>query len=203
MERFDLGQRAGTLLIGVGAVWAVSLVGLFAYPELQYLLAVIPRRLDSLGGLLGMPLVHGSLGHLIANTGPLVIFGAILLSRGRAYFLWVTLAIALVGGLLVWLFGRQSAHIGASGVIFGYFGFLVLRGLYERRLSSLTVTLIVTFVYSGGMVFGLVPQPGVSWEGHLFGLIAGLGVARVAFALDKRKRAVAEAEPRSGAEHAG
>ena len=196
MERSDLAQRASTLLASVGAVWAVSLYCLWWDPGLAYHLAVIPRRVDSLVGLVGMPFVHGSPRHLIANTGPLVIFGAILLSRGKAYFLLVTLSIAVSGGLVLWLGGRQAAHIGASGVIFGYFGFLVVRGLYERRLSSLTVTLLVILVYSGSMVFGLVPQHGVSWEAHLYGLLAGMGVARVAYGLDKRReRAAAEAVP--------
>ena len=196
MERSDLAQRASTLLASVGAVWAVSLYCLWVDPGLAYDLAVIPRRVDSLAGLVGMPFVHGSPRHLIANTGPLVIFGAILLSRGKAYFLLVTLSIAVSGGLVLWLGGRQAAHIGASGVIFGYFGFLVVRGLYERRLSSLTVTLLVILAYSGSMVFGLVPQHGVSWEAHLYGLLAGMGVARVAYGLDKRReRAAAEAVP--------
>ena len=195
MEPSDLRRRAVTLLASVGVVWAVSVYCLFADPGLAYLLAVIPRRVDGLAGLISMPFVHGSLGHLIANTGPLIIFGAILLSRGKGYFLLVTLAIAVVGGFVLWLFGRQAAHIGASGVIFGYFGFLVVRGIYERRISSLAVTLLVIFLYGGGMIFGLVPQPGVSWEAHVFGLLAGLVVARVAFALDKRRdRADAEVE---------
>lgn len=195
IEPSDLRQRAVTLLACLGVVWAVSLYGLFVHPKFVYYLAVIPRRVDGLGGILGMPFVHGSLGHLLANTWPLVVFGAILLSRGKRYFLLVTLAIAVVAGLLVWLFGRQEAHIGASGVIFGYFGFLVVRGLYERRVSSLAIALIAIFLYGGSMLFGLVPQRGVSWEGHLFGLLAGIGVARLAFGMDKRReRAAAEAE---------
>ena len=192
MEPSDLWRRAGTLLVSVGVVWAVSLYCLFVDQGLTYDLAVIPRRADGLGGLLGMPLVHGSLGHLIANTGPLVIFAAILLSRGKGYFLLVTLAIVVLCGFVLWLFGRSAAHIGASGLVFGYFGFLVVRGLYERRLSSLAVTLMVIFAYSGGMIFGLVPQQGVSWEGHLFGLLAGIAVARVAFGLDKQRKSAAE-----------
>ena len=193
MEPSDLWRRVGMLLVSVGVVWVVSLYGLLLDRGLISDLAVIPRRADGLGGLLGMPLVHGSWQHLSANTGPLVIFGAILLGRGKGYFLLVTLAIAVLSGFVLWLFGRPAHHIGASGVIFGYFSFLVVRGLYERRLSSLAVTVLVIFAYGGGMIFGLVPQPGVSWEAHLFGLLAGVIVAHVAFRWDKqRKEAVEE-----------
>ena len=194
IESSDLRQRALTLLASVGAVWAVSLYGLVNRGFI-YDLAVIPRRADSLVGIFGMPFVHGSLGHLLANTWPLVVFGAILLSRGTGYFLQITAAIAVLGGLILWVVGRGEAHIGASGVICGYFGFVVVRGLYERRISSLAVALIAVFLYGGSMLFGLVPQQGVSWEGHLTGLIAGMGVARIAFGMDKRRdRAGAEVE---------
>ena len=195
IESSDLRSRALTLLACVGVVWAVSLYALWVDPGFVYDLAVIPRRADSLLGIFGMPFVHGSLGHLLANTWPLVVFGGILLSRGTGYFLLVTLAIAVLAGLVLWLFGRGQAHIGASGVICGYFGFVVVRGLYERRIPSLAIASIAVFLYGGSMLFGLVPQEGVSWEGHLCGLIAGMGVARFAFGMDRRReRQAAQAE---------
>ena len=186
--------RALALLAAVGVVWAVSLIGLFAVPQLPYYLGVLPRRLDGLIGIFGMPFVHGSLGHLLANTVPLLFFGAMLVGRSVRYFFAVALAVTVLGGLGLWLFGRSAAHIGASGMVFGLFGFLVVRGLYERRLSSIAITALVTVVY-GGMIFGVLPRGGhVSWEAHLFGLLAGIGVARVAHALDRRREAVAGAD---------
>lgn len=180
-------QRAAGLLASVGAIWAVSLVA-FYVPKLQYQLALLPRRLDGLPGVLGMPFVHDSYGHLFANTLPLLVFGAMLVARGVRYFLGVAFAVALLGGLALWAFGRSAAHIGASGVVFGLFGFLVVRGLYERRLTSIAITVFVTLTYGLTMLFGLVPLAGrVSWEGHLFGLLAGIVVARAAHAIDQRQ----------------
>lgn len=184
--------RVLALLVVVGAVWAVSVLG-FWNEQLQYSLALVPRRLDGLFGIVGMPFVHDSWGHLMANTVPLLFFGAMLLGRGIRYFVGVTLIVGALGGLALWLFGRQALHIGASGVVFGLFGFLVVRGLYERRLSSIAITVVVTLSY-GGMVFGVLPSDGhVSWEAHLFGLLAGIVVARAAHALARRRAAEAEA----------
>ena len=195
MQSDDLKTRVMALAISVGVVWCVSLLGLFLLPHLPHELAIVPRRFDSMMGILGMPLVHGSLPHLIANTVPMIFFGALLLSRGVYYYVVVTLAIAVLGGIALWLLGRDAQHIGASGVVFGFFGFLVVRGLYERRLSSIAVTALVILVY-GGMVFGVLPRDDhVSWEAHLLGLLAGVAVARAGYALDKRN-AVTEGAPR-------
>ena len=187
---FDLSEwkpRIVGVFASIGVIWGVSLFALFAAPQLVSLLAVVPRRLDGLPGVLGMPFVHDSLGHLMANTVPLIVFGLMLVMRGMRYFLGVALVVALLGGLALWAFGRNAMHIGASGVVFGLFGFLVVRGLYERRLTSIAVTVLVTFTYGASMLIGIVPTTGpISWEAHLFGLLAGIVTARAAYALDKR-----------------
>lgn len=170
--------RAATLLGFLAVIWAVSLYGLYADDRLIAALALLPRRIDGLRGILTAPLVHGSLSHLLANTAPLLILGGMVAVRGRAYYLGATLAIAVFGGLGVWLVGRDAAHIGASGLAFGYFGFLVARGWYERRLGSIAVAVLVILIY-GGMIGGVLPRAdGVSWEGHLCGLFAGALWAR-------------------------
>ena len=187
---FDLSEwkpRIVGVFASIGVVWGVSLFALLVAPQLVSLLAVVPRRLDGLPGVVGMPFVHDSLGHLMANTVPLIVFGLMLVVRGLRYFLGVALVVALLGGLALWAFGRNAMHIGASGVVFGLFGFLVVRGLYERRLTSIAVTVLVTFTYGASMLIGIVPTTGVSWEAHLFGLLAGILTARVAYALDKRQ----------------
>ena len=117
--------RAGVLLGILAVIWAVSLYGLYADDRVVPALALLPRRVDGLPGILTAPLVHASLAHLLANTAPLVILGGMVAIRGAAYYLSTTLAIAVFGGLGLWLIGRDAAHIGASGVIFGSFGFLV------------------------------------------------------------------------------
>jgi membrane associated rhomboid family serine protease len=91
----------------------------------------------------------------------------------------------LVSGLGVWLFGASGVHVGASGLIFGYLGFLLLRGYFERNFPSILLSLIVGFLY-GGAIWGVLPtQPGISWEGHLFGFIGGVLAARL---LARRKK---------------
>ena len=117
--------RVVALFVGAALVWAVSLYGLLVDENLVYALAVVPRRFDGLFGLLGAPLVHGSFAHLAANTFPLLILGGMVAVRGVAYYVTATLAIAVLGGLGLWVFGRSAAHVGASGLIFGYFGLLV------------------------------------------------------------------------------
>ena len=174
-----LAQRAAVLFGGLGLVWAVSLYAL-ADPSASalYFLALTPRRFDGLPGVIGMPFVHGSLWHLIANTLSLIPLAAIVLFRGVRYYLVVVAWIVVVGGLALWLFGREAPHVGASGVVFGLVGFLIVRGLYERAVTSLLVSLAVLLLY-GGTIWGIVPQGGgISWEAHLFGLLAGFATAR-------------------------
>lgn len=183
IDLFAWKLRAATLLAGTVLVWGVSLYGLFVDQALIQDLAVVPRRLTGLSGVLSAPLVHGSFAHLAANTVPLLILGGLVLTRGVAYYLKVTLAIVVLGGLGLWVLGRSAAHIGASGLIFGYFGFLVARGFSERRLMSIAVALAVGALY-GGLIAGVLPRDdGVSWEAHLCGLLAGAFCARAKFAV--------------------
>ena len=183
----DTRSRIVVLALVIAAVWAVSLVALGYGDALIYRLALVPRRVDGLPGVLAMPFVHGSFAHLMSNTIPLLVFGAFLLLRGVRYYVAVSLGLVVLGGVLLWLFGREAAHIGASGVVFGYFGFLVTRGVYERSLQAVGVALLVVVLY-GGMIFGVLPgADGVSWDGHLTGLVAGIAVARVAFEMERRR----------------
>ena len=174
----DLAPRAAALFGGLGLVWAVSLYA-FVDQGAFYSLALIPRRLDGLPGVFGMLFVHGSLWHLVANTLSLVPLAVIVLVRGARYYLVVVAWITIGGGLALWLFGRDAVHVGASGLVFGLVGFLVVRGLYERAIPSLLASLAVVVLY-GGTIWGILPQGGgISWEAHLFGLIAGGATARV------------------------
>lgn len=180
-------SRIVALALVVAGVWAVSLVALGYGDALIYRLALVPRRIDGLPGVVAMPFVHGSFGHLMSNTIPLLVFGAFLLLRGVRYYVAISLAIVVLGGVLLWMFGREAAHIGASGVVFGYFGFLVTRGVYERSLQAVAVAVVVVVLY-GGMIFGVLPgAAGVSWDGHLTGFVAGIVVARVAFGMAGRR----------------
>jgi membrane associated rhomboid family serine protease len=133
----------------------------------------------SLMGILLSPALHANFSHLMSNTLPLLILGGFVALRGTKTLIGVSLFVVVLGGLLVWLVGRPAIHIGASGLVFGYFGYLLAQGWYERRLASIVVAVAVLLLY-GGMIFGALPQGGfISWEGHLFGMIAGVLAARM------------------------
>jgi membrane associated rhomboid family serine protease len=142
-------------------------------------LGIFPRQWQGLSGIVLWPLLHGNISHLLMNTLPLLVLGLLVALRGHRVFILSSLIIVLLGGLGVWILGRPAYHIGASGLAFGYFGFLIAVGVYEGRISSLAIATLVTFYY-GGMIFGVLPQNSfVSWEGHLFGMLAGIFAARL------------------------
>jgi membrane associated rhomboid family serine protease len=166
------------LILTLAVVWIPSLYG-FSDHNLIYALSLIPRSIQGINGILTMPMVHGSMEHLLVNTSLLVIFAAVLLWRGYRYYLAITLLIQLVAGTALWIVGREGAHIGASMLIFGYFGLLATRGLFERQFLSIAVSLCVVGIYSG-LLWGIIPEDeAVSWEGHLLGLLAGVFIARL------------------------
>lgn len=140
---------------------------------------IFPRQTAGFLGILFAPFLHGGFGHLIANTVPFITLGWLVMLRRTADF-WIVTAIAiLVGGLGTWLFGSPGCHIGASGVIFGYLGFLLSRGYFERRIGSILFSLIVLLLY-GGLLWGILPTvPMISWQGHLFGFIGGVVAAKL------------------------
>jgi len=140
-------------------------------------LGVVPRALPGLIGLVTGPFVHANAAHMAANLPPFLVLGTLVLRRDEPHFLLVAAAIALAQGGLVWLFGRNAAHVGMSGVIFGFFGYLLAAAWLTKSTTDLVVAGGVLLFY-GGMLAGLKPaRDGTSWEGHLFGLVAGLAVA--------------------------
>ena len=139
---------------------------------------IFPRSVHGLAGIPLAPFLHGSFGHVISNSIPFLVLGGLIAFRGRQVLLRVSFIVIGVGGSAVWLLGRSAVHIGASGLVFGYFGYLVARGWYERRLGSILLAIAVIILY-GGLILGVLPARGlVSWEAHLFGLIAGVLAAR-------------------------
>jgi len=175
------------VVLFVGAIWAVYFVSL-AFPGLdQY--GVIPRTLVGLAGIPAMPFLHANLHHLLSNTFPLVIL-LILLAGSRAESWEVVAVIAVLGGALLWIFGRTAVHIGASGLISGLTAFLILSGFLEQRIVPLLIALVVGFLYGGSLALGVLPRLGsaVSWDGHLCGAIAG-GIVAYALTRESRQRA--------------
>ncbi len=179
-------KTQATVLGGlVSLMWVVQFVNLFFFRQALNIYGILPRNIIGLRGILFAPFLHGGLGHLIANTIPFFILGWFVMLQETSDFFVVTAITMLVSGLGVWLFGSAGLHVGASGLIFGYLGFLLLRGYFERNFPSILLSIIVGVLY-GGAIWGVLPtQPGISWEGHLFGFIGGILAARL---LARRKK---------------
>ena len=182
------------LLVLVAVMWAVELVNIFMGHRLNEY-GIVPRTVLGLRGIPAGPFLHGGFGHLLANTGPLLVLGGLVAVRGQANFVGVTAFIIVAGGLALWTVGRpwpwddlqNVVHVGASGLVFGYFGYLVARGWYERSFLAILVAVAVMLVFGTGILFGVLPTaPYISWEGHLCGLIAGVLIAR--FTRDRLRR---------------
>jgi len=142
-------------------------------------LGLVPRTLRGLIGIFTMPFLHGDFTHLLGNTVPLGVT-LLLLAGSRANSGGIVLLLTLMCGVGLWLFGREALHIGASGVVFGLIGFHVFAGIFEQRLQSVVISVIVGLLYASTVLQGIVPsQQGVSWEGHLIGAISGAIVALI------------------------
>ena len=170
-----LGLVAGALAI----MWVVEILSV-GFDSIDNN-GILPRMLDGLDGILWSPFLHSGFPHLISNTIPFAILSGLVLIRGAKRWLSASAIIIGLGGLLVWAFaiGSNENHIGASGWVFGLFGFLVLSAFFERKPLSIGIGLITLFLYGGTILFGVIPRDGISWEGHLFGFIAGVVAARV------------------------
>lgn len=139
-----------------------------------------PRSEDGLVGVVLAPTLHFGFDHLVSNTVPVLVLGFLTLATGLARGVAATAIIWVVGGLGVWLFAQPSStHAGASVLIFGWIVYLVVRGFLNRRTSEILVGVAVFLLYSGALLGVLPGQPGVSWQGHLFGAIGGFIAARV------------------------
>lgn len=175
--------RAAVLVIPVALMWFIhALDALLPRGFSAAGIGIVPRTVDGLYGILRAPFIHASWGHLVANSIPLLILGAIVLLRGVTEYLFVVCASVLIGGAGTWLFGTgHSQHIGASGVVFGFFGYLVFRTAFDRRLASAAITLAVALAYGSAMAWSLIPAPDISWSGHFFGFIGGVVAARLRY----------------------
>ncbi|MGW4109914.1 rhomboid family intramembrane serine protease [Actinosynnema sp. NPDC004786] len=143
---------------------------------------VIPRDFGEWDNILWFPLLHGDWTHLTGNAVPLLVLGYLATSGGIKQFLQITAVIWLTSGLGVWVFGSPGSHIGASGLVFGFLVFLLVRGVFARSVLQIALAVVVFAIY-GAALWGVLPgQPGISWEGHLFGALGGVlaawGVAR-------------------------
>jgi membrane associated rhomboid family serine protease len=169
------------LLLGAILVllWVVEIADWVVWHGAFDRFGIQPRTLIGLRNIFLAPWVHVGFGHLLANSLPFLFLGWLVSLYGLPEFWRVSLVAALVSGLGVWLLGApHTLHLGLSGVIFGYLGYLLLRGVFERSLQAIVVAILAFLLY-GSLLWGLIAwQPGVSWLGHLFGFLGGALAAR-------------------------
>lgn len=176
----EVKTQAVILLGVVGLMWGLEIIDQIFLGNSLNSLGIRPRSASGLWGILFAPFLHGNFAHLIGNTVPFVILGWLVMLREISDFFVVTITALLVGGLGVWLFAAPGpVHIGASGLIFGYLGYLLFRGYFERSAVAVILSLIVGVFY-GSLIWGIFPsQFGISWQGHLFGFGGGALAARL------------------------
>ncbi len=168
-------NRFQPVLTLVAVIWVVEIVNLVLGHRLVSW-GILPR---SPRGLIGIPLspwIHAGFWHAVSNTIPILILGGLTLAGGKRRFWETTVYVILLSGVLVWILGRGAFHVGASGLVFGYFGVILGRALFERSIFTIVIAIGTVMAY-GGLLWGILPlRSQVSFESHLFGLIAGFAV---------------------------
>jgi membrane associated rhomboid family serine protease len=170
-------QALGTMLAFTAVLWVLEIYDQATGQQLDGD-GIVPRTEFGLEGILWAPLLHGGFPHLIGNTLPFLVFGFLVLANGLGRFVAVTAVVWLLGGLGVWLTAPDdSVTIGMSGVIFGWLTYLLVRGFFARSAAQIVLAVVV-FLLWGSILLGVLPgQEGVSWQGHLFGALAGVVAA--------------------------
>jgi membrane associated rhomboid family serine protease len=169
-----IGGGLKLLAAFVGLMWVSEIVDTGLHGSLDKY-GIIARDPQGLIGIITAPFLHLGFGHLISNTLPLVTLGALIAISGAARLFAVTAIVTVVGGFGTWLISPPNTiTIGASGVVFGYAAYLVARGLFNRRFGQVLVGVLVIVVWGSALLGGLLPQDGISWQGHLSGGIAGI-----------------------------
>ena len=163
----------------VGSMWVIYIFDYLWVFDKVNRNGIVPRSFENIDGILWSPFLHGSFDHIVGNSSAIIPLTFIMVLFYKRSALWAILIIILTGGLMVWLMARGANHIGASGLIYGQVTFLMASGWFRKNIKSITIALVIGAVY-GSMVWGVLPnQPGVSWEGHLFGAIAGIIAAMI------------------------
>ena len=184
-------RRAGFALVAglLAVMWVSEIVDTALGGDLdQY--GIQPRDTDGLVGILTSPFLHGGFGHLMSNTVPFVAMGLAIALAGVLRVVSVTAIVMAVGGLGTWLVAPEHTnHIGASGVVFGYATYLLVRGFFNRSALELFMGLIVGAIWGTALLGGLLPREGISWQGHLFGAVGGIVAAWILATRRPRKTA--------------
>lgn len=172
-------QMKNSLVIALSIVsllWIIIIINAIIPIDFNQF-GIMPRKTEGIKGILFAPFLHLNWQHLMSNSMPLIVLLTGLFWLYRKVAFRILILSTIIGGGLVWLLGREAFHIGASGVIFSLVAFFIASGIFKRDFKAILLAIIVFFMY-GGIVWGVLPgQPGVSWEGHLFGFITGIGLA--------------------------
>jgi len=169
-------RKAFFLMVGfIGLIWLLQVFNWADHYRLDYDYGIVPRSLGRLPEIFTSPFLHFNWDHIEGNSGPLFVFGLLAAYRGVLRFLGVTLVVAITSGLAVWLFqSGGSVTVGASGLIFGYFGYVLARGLIDRNLIDALAAVVMALSYAYILTVAIPGTPGVSWIGHLGGLVGGI-----------------------------
>lgn len=184
MESTNTGRTLPQLVTRVvggslGLMWLVEVFDTFAFDDQLQTHGIEPRQLDGLEGVVFAPVLHAGWAHISSNSIPFLVLGGLAMTYGLRRWLIATGFITVVAGVLTWLMARSGNHIGASILVFGYFGFLLGMAWFERSFKAIGIAVVVAVLY-GGLIWGVLPSDsGVSWEGHLFGALAGVMAARL------------------------
>ena len=178
-DRLGSDRSAALKLVAamIAVMWVTEVIDLAAGQRLDDF-GIHPRDVGGLPEILSAPFLHVGFGHLLSNTVPFALMGAAIAFGGLVRVALVTLVVAVVSGLGVWLVAPSNeVHLGASGVVFGYATYLVTRGILSRRLMEIAVGVAVVAIFGIGLLQGLLPQERISWQAHLFGAIGGVVAA--------------------------
>lgn len=191
LTRKRLEESLQVLSLFIVLFWVLELLDVYVLGQILNGFGIVPRTLVGLRGVLLAPFLHAGLGHLAANTVPFAVLGGMILVRKPEEFPTVSAFVVLISGLGTWLVAPAGhVHLGASGLVFGYFGFLVMKAWLDRDMLSIAFAIIGILLY-GGIIWGLDPfQEGISWQMHLFGMLGGGISAR--FLIRKKKRRTAK-----------
>jgi membrane associated rhomboid family serine protease len=172
----DEARKAFFLMVGfIGLIWVLQIANWADHYGLDQSYGILPRSVGHLGDIFTAPFLHFSWAHIEGNSGPLFVFGLLAAYRGVVKFLGATLIIAITSGMAVWLFqGTSELTVGASGLIFGYFGYVLTRGILERNLIDALAAVVIGLSYAYILTAAIPGAHGVSWIGHLGGLIGGI-----------------------------
>ena len=193
----DEARKAFFLMVGfIGLIWVLQVANWADHYHLDASFGILPRSLGHLGDIFIAPFLHFSWDHIEGNSGPLFVFGLLAAYRGVTRFLGVTLLVAITSGLAVWFFqGNGQETVGASGLIFGYFGYVLARGLIDRNLIDALAAVVMALSYAYILTVAIPGTPGVSWIGHLGGLVGGLAAGWIFRTRRRGPRAVRTSPP--------